>query len=186
MLALLWLLLPASAAVILRIDITDPAQITFTATGANSENDDDQSFLSEGITLLDFFSVSVEDPNVAFFESPSNLWSPGGNFAYTTLSSSAFTNAAPFVYDDLAIFGSGFSTQDFSTNAPALTGSAVADLTAWAAWIPAAGTVGNIRSGDGISFSGPQIGQYTVVPEPSTAALAAAGLLLAARFIRRR
>lgn len=181
------ILLPfaSPAAVILVIDVSDPSQVTFTATNANAENNDDESWLQEGISLIGFFQSSVADPSLYDFDAPSNLWSPGGNFAYTTLVSINFTDPFSLTYLDLSIFGSGFSTQDFSTSAPALTGSATADLSAWLAFLPAAGTTGDINSGDGVSFEGPVIGQYAVVPEPSTTGLlVCSGLLCLARARR--
>jgi hypothetical protein len=178
--------LKASAAVILVIDISNPALVTFTATNANAQNNDDESWLQEGISLIGFFSSSVADSSLYFFETPSNLWSPGGNFAYSTLASINFADPFSSTYLDLSIFGSGFSTQDFSTNAPALTGYAEAGLSAWVAQLPTPGTTGDIYSSDGIDFSGPVIGQYVVIPEPSSAALIACGGLLAWMQVRRR
>ncbi|HET6407223.1 MAG TPA: hypothetical protein VFG14_05025 [Chthoniobacteraceae bacterium] len=156
----------SQAAVILVIDISDPSQVTFTATNANAQNNDADSWLQEGFSLIGFFQVSVTDSSLYYFDTPSNLWSPGGSFAYSTLTSINFADPLSDTYLDLSIFGSGFSTQDFSTIAPALTGSSTADLSEWLAFLPAAGTTGNIYSGDGISFEGPIIGQYTVIPEP--------------------
>jgi len=178
-------LLPLStpAAVILIIDISDPSQVTFTSTNANAQNDDEDSWLQEGISLIGFFQASVED--LYFFDTPSGLRSPGGSFAYSTLTGiNFFDPLSPDTYQDLSIFGSGFSTQDFSTGARALSGSSTADLTDLLASLPPVGTTGNIYSGDGISFEGPVIGQYTVVPEPAAIGLLTCGGIFA--FLRGR
>ncbi len=171
--AVLWALpSTARAEIILIVDISNPNQVTFTATGAPAQNNDPDSFLMEGISLLSFFTATVDDPAIYFFDD-TNLFSPGGAFPYTDLVTMDFSGGVHYV--DLSIFGSGFSSQDFSTSLPALTGTATADLAVWSAYFPAAGTTGDIFSGDGISFSGPVIGQYLVIPEPSAAALLVVG-----------
>lgn len=182
------LLLPfaSPAAVILVIDISDPSQVTFTATDANAQNEDDESWLQEGVSLIGFFQASIADSSLYYFETPPNLWSPGENFAYSTLTSINFFDPFSDTYLDLSIFGSGFSTQDFSTSAPALTGSSTADLSDWLPFLPAPGTTGNIYSGDGLSFEGPVIGQYSVIPEPSAAGLLACGGFLSLVRAKRR
>jgi hypothetical protein len=165
------------AAVLLIIDISDPHAVTFTATGAHAQNDDDESFLLEGISLIGFFQASVSDSTL-YYLSSSSLRAPEGDFPYSTLTSINFFDPVSSEYFDLSIFYDAFSEQGFSTSAPALTGSAVADLHDWIAHLPAPGTTGNIYSGDGIMFTGPMIGQYSVIPEPS-----AAGLLLGAALL---
>lgn len=176
--------LRAGAAVILVIDISNPSAVTFTATGAFAQNDDDDSFSISGISLIDFFQASFSDSDLHYFSS-SNLRSPEGDFPYSTLTSIAFFDPFSSEYFDLSIFYDSFSGQGFSTSAPALTGSAVANLSAWLAYLPTAGTTGNIHSGDGIFSSGPVIGQYSVVPEPATAGLLLGATLLAIRRARR-
>lgn len=171
------------AEVILRIDISAPSRVTFTATGAFAQNDDFDTYLNSGFTLISFFSVEPGDLQ-AFFETPSDLYSPGGNFAYTEVLNMSFTNfMGP--YTDLNVFGSGFSTQDFSTSEAALYGSAEIDLSPWISLLTL-GT-GDIYAGDGGFGSGPLIGQYEVVPEPAALPLAAAGAAMAwLHFTRRK
>jgi len=167
-------LVPVQGAVILTIDITDPRAVLFKATAAHAQNNDiDETYLSEGFTLLGFFNADV-DYDMTDFKTPSTLYSPGGNFAYTTL----FPTAIDSLNVDLNIAGSGFSTQDFSTSSPAFTGLAVADLRAWMSGITL-GTTGNILAGDA-SYNTVIIGQYQIIPEPGTISLlVGAGLLLA-------
>ena len=165
------------AAVILRIDISDPTQVVFTATGAFAQNDDEETDLAAGLTLVDFFSSEPDDVQ-AYFD-PADLWSPEGWFAYEGVLNTSFSSMLG-PYTDLNLFGSGYSTQGFSTSQAALTGSAVVDLSEWIALIRLGS--GNVYAGDGFN-SGPIIGQYEVIPEPTVLSAVAAGmaLLLAAR-----
>ena len=182
-LALLGLTVSAGrAAVILVIDITDPANVTFTATGAHAENDDPDTWLMYGFTLTGFFDSSVEDWDIHYFDE-SDLYSPEGNFEYTDFTSIDFSGGSNYV--DLNIFGSGFSEQGFSTTAPAFTGSAVADLRGWIAQIMGGGTVGSIYT-DSEEQYGILIGEYQIVPEPTTMMAVLLGLGVMGMWQRRR
>lgn len=171
----------AQGSVVLRIDISNPEEVRFTATGAFAQNDDlEETYLQEGFTLLGFFN----DEFISFTESfgESTLFSPGGDFAYTTL----FITGISGPEVDLNIAGSGFSYQDFSTAAPAFTGFATANLASWLPYVTV-GRTGNILAGD-VTYHTVVIGQYEVVPEPSTwAMIFGGGLLLGlAKFLRKR
>jgi hypothetical protein len=80
----------------------------------------------------------------------------------------------------------GFDTQDFSTGAPALGGQAVADLSAWAAFLPTPGTGGLVYAGDGMMGPATLIGEFAVIPEPAVAGLLGMGGLPALFRLRRR
>ena len=56
------------------------------------------------------------------------------------------------------------TAQNFNTAHPAFTGTATLDMSA--AILPAIGHAGNIVIGDA-NLTGPIIGQFTVIPEPS-------------------
>lgn len=169
------------AAVILTIDISDLRNVTFTPTGAHAENDDETQ-LYYGFTLIAFFNASLDDSDITYFDE-SDLYSPGGNFEYTDLTSVDFQGGTN--YRDLNIFGSGFSTQDFSTEEAAFTGSAVADLRHWAGFFAAVGTLGSIYS-DSEAAYGILLGEYQIVPEPSTVALLVGAGLVGMWYHRRR
>jgi hypothetical protein len=166
--------LPAStsAAVILTIDISNPAAVRIEATGAHAQNDDiDSTYMLQGVLLLGVFS-SNPGWNVPDYLDDSDLYSPGGTFAYSDL-----------YYDgvDLNITGTNLSTQDFSTTEPAFEGYAIVDFSA-VAHLLIPGTTGDILAGD-MWDSTVVIGQYLIIPEPGTSllALASVGLLLGRR-----
>lgn len=161
---------PASAAIVLTIDISTPAATTLSATGAFAQNDDTDTMLQEGFTLLGFFN-STASGGPQFVDS-SSLFSPGGSFAYTTFFVVSITGNDDL---DLNITGSGFSTQDFSTALPAFVGSATADFTDWLPLLQA-GHTGDILAGDPFNNT-VIIGQYAVIPEPATWTLLAGGCL---------
>jgi hypothetical protein len=167
------------AAVILTIDISNPSATVFSATGAFAQNNDiDSTFLNEGFTLLGFFNAPADGgPN--YFDT-STLYSPGGSFAYTTL----FVISISGTDLDLNIAGSGFSTQDFSVSEPALSGIAFADMTDWLPYLTV-GKTGDILAGD-LFYNTVTIGQYQVIPEPSTMSLLLASFVLLAGILRWR
>lgn len=170
------------AAVILIIDISDPSNVSFTATSAfSSGNDFGDTWLEDGITLLGFFSSSAYEGDLEFFDS-SDLRSPGGTFEYTMFVAIDM-NPMGSDYFNLNIFGSGFSDQNFSTTMPALTGSAIGDLSLWVSHLRA-GT-GDVQAG-GNQYGSAIIGQYVVIPDPSVSALFIGSGALTFIFIRRR
>jgi len=157
----------SSAAVILRIDISNLSTTTITATGANAQNDDiDETYLNEGILLLGFFS-SEPGPTIPDSFDFSELYSPGGRFEFTTLFLAAVSGANEV---DLNIAGSGFSTNDFSTSEAAFTGSATVDFSRLAAYL-VPGSRGDILAGDAF-YNTVVIGQWEIIPEPGSFALA--------------
>lgn len=169
----LFLSTTSSAAVILTIDISNPAAVRFAATGAHAQNDDiDSTDMLQGVLLLGVFS---SDPgwNVPDYLDDSELYSPGGTFAYSDL-----------YYDglDLNITGTNLSTQDFSTSEPAFEGDAIVDFSA-IAHLLVPGRTGDILAGD-MWDSTVVIGQYLIIPEPSTSFLALTSV--AALTVRRR
>lgn len=172
----------AKGEVILIIDISNPAEITFTATGAHAENDDTLgTWASEGITLLEFFSFSI-DIGMEFFDE-TNLRSPEGDFALTEFTSIDMEEFGSN-YIHLNISGSGLADeQGFNTEEPALYGMAVADFSAWISQVKLG--FGDVMAGDN-SYGNIIIGQYQVVPEPVTTALLISGGAMVFASRRRR
>ena len=170
-----------AAAVVLRIDITNLSATTITATGANAQNNDiDETYLNEGFLMLGFFT-SEPGPTIPDFLDFSDLYSPGGNFEFTSLFLAAVSGSQEV---DLNIAGSGFSSNDFSTTEAAFTGSATVDFSGLAAYL-VPGSTGDILAGDAF-YNTVVIGQWEIIPEPSAMALAFFPLGLALLRRKRR
>ncbi|MCB1676223.1 MAG: hypothetical protein KDI01_08030 [Halioglobus sp.] len=187
LLVLIGLALPlaARASVLLEVNISNPAAVTFTPTTAFADNEFlavDTAF--NGVTLLDFFSG-----NVAAFDGGLDA---GSIDVFDTTDGSS-RQALPNIW--VGVWPGGWTTNDLSfyepvqtfaisflTTAPALVGAATHDLTGFTG-------LGANRSGDlvvGEPDSNSVIGQWRVVPAPSTAVLLALGLLLVAAGVGRR
>jgi len=152
--------------VLLEINDSNPNAVTITATGNFSSINATGISDGHGVDLLEFFT------SVA----------PRGGFDY---SGSLAPNSVPESYDtlyvnddsgtpsDADIFnynGAGYYAQNFSTTAPAFTGTATVDFSSVASLLPPGGDSGNILDGNSVSSEG-VIGTWYVVPEPSTYAL---------------
>ncbi|MDP0499719.1 MAG: hypothetical protein Q7P63_06415 [Verrucomicrobiota bacterium JB022] len=181
----------AHAAVLLEIDISNPAAVTFTANNnlaaADSIYDAD---ISGGITIENFFTSSVtiaEDTPVGGNMTPFL----NANALYDLFGSYEYAEDVEFgVGNDLSVYSSATGeSQIFSDESPAFSGVAVFDFSAFAELLPAIGTTGNIFPGYTFDAE-PAVGQWTVVgtviPEPSTYALGAGLLALGAVALRRR
>lgn len=185
-----------SAQVLLTINDSNPSAVTFTATGANSAVNYSGNTANDGVDLLSFFVIDESNMLIGVFSGGTLVGgSMGSQYAYNytwsdsySTSGSTFPDLELYYYNDAS--PSSNATEDFSTTAPAFTGSWTADLASLgvsASALPAAGTEGNILSG----FSGNPgvvIGQWQVqsVPEPATTGLLALAGLLAGFGIRRR
>ena len=172
--------LPANAGVVLEVDVTDPSAVSFTATGAFSAVSGSSTVTFDGISALGFLTSS--GANAEQFTTstlrPSNVSSPGAYTAYQF-----DTNGV-----DLDMYTTGgLPTQVFSTSAVALVGQLVANLSFWTSQLPSAGVSGNVIAGYAANNGG-VIGTWQVVPEPSTIAMALAGLACGgySMFRRRR
>lgn len=190
---------PSRAAIVLIVDITNPSAVTFTATGAFSQNDESYHTLGDdGITLQNFFSSPTVNGNgdpAALYGALTSSDLQAYNAPYPTRPSTETPVYTHFYSIDWNLQSDGsnrvdlnlllpssWDDQTFSTTSPALSGSATADLSPWISQISLGG--GNIR-GDGRYFqSGIIIGQYVVIPEPATSLLAIGALGMLA--IRRR
>jgi len=161
----------SQAATVLLVDVTDPSAVKFTATSANADADSNDVPQAAGIDLLRFFTGAVSTS--VLYMSSSSL-TPRGGVAYSNAEYDDYSGSAV----DLNLISSSLtSVQDFSTTAPAFTGEAYLDLSAFAAFLPTVGTSGNILVGANMETYGTQIGQWQAVPEPQTYALVAVGLV---------
>lgn len=177
----LGMLSTACAQVLLTVDISDPSAVTFTATGLAPSANDNTVSGTIGFTLLGFLT-SADD--LLSTSGLGDLEAPGMTSAYDAF---AALDYAGGVFDpgvDINLWG-GSGVQNFSTGAPAFTGTFTIDLTAIASLLPSAGHSGTIQVGDG-SETGAVIGQYQVVPEPSAVLLTTLACGTVLIFRRRR
>lgn len=170
----------------LGVDLTDPANVVFTATSLPPPQTAQGQSLFDGITLSVFFAPPLASQAGGFATGSLRPWlSP---LTYNTWASDDIT---PGLVTDLNIYRTGPGndvTQTFNTFFQALAGSASIDLSAQAAHFKGLGTSGPIFSGWSGDI-GPQIGvwQITAVPElPVAAHLAIYGAGFAGLAIYRR
>ncbi|MDP0499718.1 MAG: PEP-CTERM sorting domain-containing protein [Verrucomicrobiota bacterium JB022] len=181
----------AQAAVLLEIDISNPAAVRFTATGNLAAADSVYpASINGGITIENFFTSSVtinQDSPVGGTLTPFL----NGNALYDLFGSYEYAENVEFgTGNDLSVYSSESSeSQIFSTESIAFAGEAVFDFSAFIELLPAIGTTGNIFPGYTFDAE-PAVGQWTVVgaaiPEPSTYAMGAGLLALGAVALRRR
>jgi hypothetical protein len=197
----LYLAVSAHGQVLLDIDDTSPANVTFTATTGAAAATDTSNTFGEGIDLTTFFTAppgDAEPPN----PSSSNLTTyvtpavPGSVYNGSNLDSLSGSEV------DLQLLQAADTTgpEVFTQGTQALTGSATIDLSGLASLLPAAGTTGDIYAGysgdvpitsaEAISaILGPGvtlIGTYVVVPEPSSWAMLILGSATALGLTIRR
>jgi PEP-CTERM motif len=170
----------AQAQILLTVDISNPSAVTFTATGAAPAISANVGSYANGIDLLTFF---IDDAGISnTFSDPFSTLTTADASTGPALTDAAVDNFSPLSVD-LSIFkfnsGAGMT---FTKGQPAFLGTLTLNLSAEP--IPAGLATGNILAG--YSQGGPQvvIGQWEVVPEPSTWALFLGGLGLLA-FLRR-
>lgn len=171
----------AKADVILLVDISDPGNVTFTATNAVSQQSAGPGDINDGITLQGFFTSNF-DFNQAIGSSTlgAAITNPADSFY-----SVGINNTNDVGLQDLNFFAGGGPTQEFIAGQLALVGSGSLNMTG--APLPQFGATGNIVFGDTNLGSAPIIGQWRAIssiPEPSSLGiLALSGLFL---FRRRR
>ncbi len=177
------------AAVVIQVDVSNPAAVTWTSTSANSAIDNGGNPISfdGGITMENFFTAT-EDITTAI-PVVGDLSPSGTTTAYDSLVTFSYGSPAIVAGDDLSVFNSTASSsdvQEFSQSVRAFTGSSAIDFSGRA--LPSPGMSGNVNAGFA-PFNGGTIGTWVVVPEPSTWAVAiGAGCVLFAagrRLVKR-
>ena len=173
----------SQAAVVLTIDISNPSAVVVTAVANNAQVAGTLPVdYYGGISLQDFFTGTVD---LTAGVSITGTWIGQGTVnRYNELVS--FTYGSPDIVPgtDLSIYHNVVDSeqnQNFVTTAPPFTGTGTFSL-AGVTSLPALGITGNVR----IGFNGEDniLGQYLVIPEPTSMALLATSALLLAR--RRR
>lgn len=170
----------ASGAILLQVDPSNPSAVSFAAIPNFAQNPDSSGNTAGGIVLEDIFAADAQI-TISLTLNSSNLTPAGAGVEFTD-----YSNQSPGVGGDtnLNLWRSPGVSQgmDFTTNSPALSGSATADLSAQT--LQPAGTTGDIFVLYSNGTRGAVIGQYQIVPEPGTSVLclgSLAGLLILRR-----
>lgn len=153
----------------LGIDISDPANVVFSATSLPSTQDDFGKRAFDGITLGLFFNPALPTQVGGVLAGNLRAWSMP--IVYDTWASDDVT---PGLVTDLSIYttGPGFNfPETFDTHFQALAGSASIDLSAYLANFQPEGTSGPIFAGSSGNLGSPMgTWQITAVPELPVAA----------------
>jgi hypothetical protein len=165
----------AEASILIVIDISNPSAVTFTTTEAVPLINDSSTSTAHGVSLMGLFSsaFAVSDQPLV-----GDLTPAGSSVSFEWL----LNNFEGITGFDLNLYSNSSDSQVFSTGTPAFSGSGVSVNLDGATFA----TSGNIIVGDTLQGSGDIIGQWAVVPEPSSSAILtglAAGVML---FVRRR
>ena len=173
---------PAQAFTVLVIDISNPAAVTFTATGNVSLVNSSLNMALGGFTIQNFLAT----PEWLDELTTGDLHPTGSAYVYAGLGTFDYEGGSGNFgsANDLSIYSNGGSSttelsQVFSTSSPAFNGVMTVNFSEFASSLPAAGTTGNVRAGYLIGESGHTgiVGDYIVVPEPSSALLGGLGAL---------
>lgn len=173
----------SGAANVLTIDISNPAAVIFTSTPALSQTNSSLNIGFDGFTIQNFFVITVLVPSSTV--ATGNLQPTGSTMFYGGTGSFNYeaNNGVFTTGNDLSVFSNGGAplagSQVFSTGLRAFNGVMTIDFSSFAAALPTAGSTGTIYSGylaSGTPGQGLVVGQYSVVPEPSTIALGLIGL----------
>jgi hypothetical protein len=171
----------AHATVILQVDVSNPSAVVFIPTAADAQTTLSNIPSTAGIVLSDFFSGNEAFVDTTLDSGSLSVLNNAVGSSSSSISQIFVSNFLSLTTDDINIFGGagdGFGMY-FLDDQQALSGLASHNLGAFTGF-PTLGTIGTVFAGD--PNNNDIIGQYQVVPEPSTAALMALGLVgLAAR-----
>ncbi len=175
----------------LTIDLSDPSAVRVVGSGENAANDSQSSlYFSQGITLQNFFNLGVpfNGGGVAVSSDLTSIGSPA--LMFTTALSTTQNGLPGVTLRQLNLSNPLVPTVPlaFTRLSPALSGTAVFDLSALQAYFPNA-TFSSPVSGNlyaGLGTGGNTIGTWTAVPEVSTnAQMAVVGLGCATFLVQR-
>lgn len=174
----------ASAQILLTVDISDPAAITVSGTGAVAAVNYTGTATTFPVRLLNFFTSNPGQENPLAATS-STLSTNGGPILGQFMAGRASPGVTTFVMRNAPN-----TAASYSTSAAAFTGTAVFNFTSFAGsfyvdYLPSVGHIGNIVGSDGATV----VGTYSVVssvPEPAAFALLGGIAVLGAVILRRR
>lgn len=153
--------------ILLSIDVSNPSAVTVTSTGAYSLVDDSSSNVQYGVVLLSFFQDSL---TYTWANYSGNLTPPSSSsqcYNYWASDTTDTTGLNLYGYTGIVYPAPEHAIQNFSTTAPAFTGTCTIDFSAYASYLPNAGESGDIHTGYSGLGSHAILGQWSVVPEPS-------------------
>lgn len=172
----------SQAAIVLTINISDPNAVVVTAVANNAQSAGSALVdFSAGISFENFFTGTVD---LTAAVPITGTWTGRGTVKqYNEMVSFTYGSADVVPGTDLSIYHNVLDSdqsQIFVTTAPPFTGTSTFSLSG-VSNLPAIGSTGNVR----IGFDGDDniLGQYVVIPEPTSMVLMASSALL---LIRRR
>ncbi len=169
-------------AVVLTIDISNPSAVVFTSVANNSQITGDLYVnFSGGISIRDFFT---QNEFIAALGINGDWKSLGAIAGFNEIATFVFGDPAVVPGVDLSIYNSTASLADdqnlLDSKAP-FSGSSITNMEAYT-YLPEVGETGDVHLGY-LSSQGGVIGQWVVIPEPSTAILSLLGVTA---LLRRR
>ncbi len=163
---------------ILIVDVTNPAAVTFTGTGAFASANASSGTVTFPIWLAGFYTVAQDQTTMTATSTTLETTGAGHTLGW------AATRAIPG-YTSLVLRQGPPSAENFSVSSPAFTGMATFDLSSVAAGLPSAGSSGNVLSYNNSVTT--VVGTYSVtgVPEPSVYGLTGGLACLGFALLRR-
>ncbi|MEM8494030.1 MAG: hypothetical protein AAF663_01425 [Planctomycetota bacterium] len=149
----------AQPQVLMTVNIADPDAVIFSATGASPAITDSGSTSFDGVSLINLFRADFDQNPPFGGRQFGDLQATGGR-PYLFL----INDFQGLTQRDLNLHGrsSEATTQTFTTDAPAFSGSMVLNLSTTGLYT--LGAVGEIQVGD--SGAGPVLGQFEVINRP--------------------
>jgi hypothetical protein len=184
---IIFLLAAASSqsAVVLTIDITNPSAVIISSVANNSAITGNLVVnFKGGISFRNFFTANENITLSAPLAINGNWTSRGTTSSFNEMVTFAFNNENVVPGVDLSIYNASAADSDdqnlLDTAAP-FTGSSIVNMSTFTN-MPAIGTSGDVNLGF-LGSQGGVIGQWNVIPEPSSLLLALVGI---SSFFRRR
>lgn len=166
---------------VILVNIADPAAVTFTGTGTfASANYNGGTTAALPVRLQNFFSSAPGNLDVT--ATLTTLMTTGANH---TLGLALLRPGASGA-TTLDFRQAGFSQENFSTSSAAFSGTGTFNFSTYGAYLPAAGTTGNIFAADGATVIGTYSVVSSAVPEPSAYAALCGLVTLGLSVYRRR